>query len=192
MINERNRPSYIKKTSYFDSNMIGKEDILENPSYLSNINNSYEFSGVDKKEYSSHISDVSLFLLNNNLDIFSDISSSYFEQNKTDEQSFYLSNFLVKFKNKYLDTIKYLEINNKLPKVTIDKDEDEALILNILTNKYRLYVNFEKEISKSFYGYLFMDSDSSMKMNTEKYSPSNENEVIDLFIKSILYKAIEK
>ncbi len=196
MIFDIEHPSYIKKKNYFESidtskntpsSFYDKNEV----SYLKKNKNDFNIIQPERMSDALIRPDTSFEFLQDAVDIFSKIPPKYFIDNQN-EQLIFINNFLSKMKNTFYEKIKNITITEKLPKLNIEEEENDTLNLNVITQEYRIYISFQKEVSESYYGYFFTESDMSMKIGTDLLSKINENELINLFISSIITKRLSK
>lgn len=118
-------------------------------------------------------------------DVFSNVRNEIFKIN--DESQKKLINFFCDslqrnlYKNLDLDGI-----TTVLPKFSIEKDSDDAYIFNLIKNNYRIFINFEKEITKSFYGIILQQLSDDYISTTGKIKKNNFTNLITKLSQIIL------
>lgn len=77
-------------------------------------------------------------------------------------------------------------INAVLPKFSIEKDPDDAYIFNLIKNNYRIFINFEKDVHKSFYGIILQQISEDYMSTTGKINSENYLALIEKLSQIIL------
>lgn len=120
-------------------------------------------------------------------DVFSEINNELklLSENINTQQEF-INLFCNGLKSTLLKEVEYNGIRTILPKFSINKDSEEAYILNLIKNNYRIFINFEKNIENSFYGIILQQVSDSYFSTTGKINSSNYLSFIDKLSKIIL------
>lgn len=107
-------------------------------------------------------------------DLFGD-SSSFLGKNyykSASEQEDLLKEMQNCYEKILIDRKAYEKKIGVLPKFEISKDEDDALVLNLADESYRIFVTIEKEIEKSFYGFVYKN-EGTYCSKTERLTKEN-------------------
>lgn len=117
--------------------------------------------------------------------IFSDINFKIL-QNINEKQK----NFFFSFINTLRDFLKIIYINigivKILPKLRIEIDAEDAIVLNLAYANYRIFFNFEKKINNSYYGIVSKNEYDVFKSMSGKLNEENYQDVIIKILQYIL------
>lgn len=94
------------------------------------------------------------FLIENNLDIFSDIDVENIKNNCVQTN---VKNFIEKFKSiilNYNENINNGKMENPLPKIVSSANEDESLLLEWIFKDFRAMFSFEPVAEESYWSFL--------------------------------------
>lgn len=120
-------------------------------------------------------------------DVFSEIHNELKKLNgNINTQQEFINLFCNTLKSTLLKEVEYNGIRTILPKFSINKDSEDAYILNLTKNNYRIFINFEKNIDNSFYGIILQQVSDSYFSTTGKINSSNYLSLIDNLSKIIL------
>lgn len=171
-----------KLKSYDVDNYLSKETI-QNISNPISFNNMYSIfpKEIDNHTLLPEINDY--ILLPEEYDVFSNIKK---ELNKILIKKNEQSSFIKYFYNIFSDSLKehYYKKNKNivLPKFSLSKDEEGAYIFDLNKSTFRLFINFEKNKSDSFYGYISQDEEDSYTTKNGRISENNCSQIIDTII----------
>lgn len=142
---------------------------------------------TNKKSYLDSTTDVESFMfpIPEELDVFSNIythikdvlhlDEDVYCSKHTDNQEVFFTTLYKEFKKNIAE--KAFRGLERLPKFHFRVDEDGAYILDIIKEKYRLFIDIERKVEDSFYG-IILDQQDFVSSKQGKLTLKNYNNVV--------------
>lgn len=109
-------------------------------------------------------------------DVFSELNIQKIHALAT--QKMFLDAILSELRSELQEVFMQYGTIKELPKLHITNDTDNAIILNWIYSNYRIYLNIEKTIEKSFYGVVLQDQEKNIHFKTGKVTYDNYRSII--------------